>query len=173
MKVHRRKFLWMSGGALGGLSLARCGSPELTPDLGEFRALECPRLKVAQVQDLEAGQLFDFDYPETGVECFIAKLEVPAEAGVGPDSDIVAYCYRCTHMGCSLRDAYDHQNKVMGPCSCHFTTFSLAHKGLVVLGQATQDLVRVELVIEDGWIVATGMQDVVYGELLPRCEALA
>ena len=164
----RRRFLLIGGGALGSLALVRCTGP-LVPDLDSIRPIACPRVPIGSLSDLAVGVPFDFDYPEAGVECFAVKLGNAAQEGVGPDTDVVAYSYLCTHMGCSLRDTYDHDHAVLGPCPCHFSTFSLAHEGMVVLGQATQNLVRIELEVADGELFATGLAGVIYGEVENRC----
>lgn len=168
LRTTRRRFLLVGGSVLGGLALVRCTGP-LVPDLSDLRPIACPRVPLASLTDLTVGVPFDFDYPEAGVECFAVKLGASAQSGVGPDGDIVAFSYLCTHMGCSLRDTYDHEHAVLGPCSCHFSTFSLAHDGMVVLGQATQSLVRIELEVEADQLIATGLVGVIYGEIEDRC----
>ena len=162
--------MFIAGGSLGSMLLVRCTNPGAEPpDLSEFRPVECPRVPIGVLGDLAEGVPFDFEYPEAGVECFAVKLGRGAQDGIGPEEDVVAYSYLCTHMGCSLRETYNHEHAVLGPCACHFSTFSLAHRGMVVLGQATQNLVRVQLETEDGMLYATGFEGVLYGELGNRC----
>ena len=172
-KRTRREFLLTSSGALGGLLLIRCSSSDRARrddfDPSDFRELGCPDVEIARVADLEEGVPLDFEYPEEGLDCFAVKLGAEAEGGVGPDADIVAFSYLCTHMGCSLKDGYDHAHKILGPCRCHFTTFSLRQRGVVVLGQATENLVQVELAVEGDALRATKLRGVLYGELDNRC----
>ncbi|HJN93471.1 MAG TPA: arsenite oxidase small subunit AoxA, partial [Dehalococcoidia bacterium] len=46
---------------------------------------------------------------------------------------------------------------------CHFTTFDLTHRGMVVLGQATENLPQVVLEIDGDDIVAVGVNGIIYG----------
>ncbi len=48
----------------------------------------------------------------------------------------------------------------MGPCGCHFTTFDLTHRGMVVIGQATENLPQVTLAIEGDDM---GVLGIIYG----------
>ena len=81
------------------------------------------------------------------------------------DSDVVAFSDICTHMGCPLGASYNGQHKMLGPCPCHFTTFDLTRRGLVVIGQATDDLPQIQLTVDDatGDIFATGVMGLSYG----------
>jgi len=140
---------------------------DCNPD--DFEEIGCPDVEIAKLSDLVEGVPVDFDYPVEGLECFLVKLGDAAEGGVGPNQDVVAFSYICTHMGCSLKGNYNHDHKLLGPCRCHFTTFSLRRNGGVILGQATQDLVRVELSIDGDNVIATGLSGVLYGEIDNRC----
>jgi len=104
-----------------------------------------------------------FTYPAEGQSNFLLKLGAPAQGGVGQDGDIVAFSYLCTHMGCPLIGQYNDEHKIMGPCPCHFTTFDLRQNGMVVLGQATQNLPQIALDVEDGEVYATGVTGLFYG----------
>ena len=55
------------------------------------------------------------------------------------------------------------EHKILGPCPCHFTTFDLRNNGMVVLGQATQNLPQVTLAVEGDDIYATGLMGLIYG----------
>ncbi len=122
-----------------------------------------PRQRIARLSDLKQGEPVDFEYPLQGQQNLLVNLGEPAQGGVGPDSDIVAFSSICTHMGCPLTGQYKDEHKILGPCPCHFTTFDLRHNGMVVLGQATQNLPQITLAVEDGDIYATGMMGLVYG----------
>ena len=166
----RRQFMFRSAAGLGGLLLIHCTDPVDDWDIDDFVEVGCPPIEVAKLDDLTEGVPLDFDYPVAGLECFLVKLGEPADQGIGPDGDIVAFSYLCTHMGCSLKERYNHEHKVLGPCHCHFTTFSLRKRGLVVVGQATQNLVQVQVHLEGDAIIATGLEGLIYGELANRCK---
>ena len=122
-----------------------------------------PRQRIASVSNLKQGEPVDFEYPLQGQQNFLVKLGVPAQGGSGPDGDIVSFSYRCTHMGCPLVGLYKDEHKILGPCTCHFTTFDLTKNGMVVLGQATQNLTQITLAIEDDDVYATGTMGLIYG----------
>ena len=122
-----------------------------------------PRQRIASLSELKQGEPIDFIYPLQGQQSFVVKLGVPAHGGVGPDGDIVAFSYLCAHMGCPLIGQYKDEHKILGPCPCHFTTYDLRNTGMVVLGQATQNLAQISLAIEDDDIYATGTMGLIYG----------
>lgn len=119
-------------------------------------------MKIADLATLEVGNPVPFEYPLEGQSNLLVKLGSDAIGGVGPDGDIVAFSNICTHMGCVLTEFRSDHN-VLGPCPCHFTTFDLAHGGMVGLGQATQNLPQVVLEVEDDDVYATGVLRLVYG----------
>lgn len=121
-----------------------------------------PRLEVARLGDLQEAVPINFDYPLEGQGSVLVKTGRPAVGGVGPEEDIVAFSRICTHMGCELTE-YQAEHGVLGPCSCHFSTFDLIHNAQVTLGQATQNLPQVLLQIEDDKVYATGVIRLVYG----------
>lgn len=122
-----------------------------------------PRRLIASLSGLKAGEPIDFDYPLEGQQNFLIKLGDPAAGGLGPDGDVVAFSYLCTHMGCPLVGLYKDQHKVLGPCTCHYSTFDLRNHGMVVLGQATQNLPQVTLALDGDGIYATGIMGLIYG----------
>ena len=121
-----------------------------------------PRMKVASLSSLDTGDPVFFDYPLEGQSNLVVKMGEPATGGVGPDDDVVAYSNLCTHMGCPITD-YEPDHRLLGPCPCHFTTFDLSRDAQVTLGQATQNLPRVLLEVEDDDVYATGVLRLVYG----------
>ncbi len=122
-----------------------------------------PRQRIASLADLRQGEPLDFDYPLQGQQSFVVKLGERALGGVGEDEDIVAFSYLCTHMGCPLVGLYKDEHKILGPCACHFTTFDLTKNGMVVLGQATQNLPQITLAVEGDDLYATGVMGLIYG----------
>ena len=160
--VSRRGFLIATAGVgagAAGVLIVGCGE-DGEPDV-VFLSYE--RKRLAAVSDLAAGEPLTFDYPGEGQKNFLIKLDAAAQGGVGPGGDIVAFSYLCTHMGCPLVGQYNDEHKIMGPCPCHFSTFDLRQNGMVVLGQATQNLPQITLDVEDGEIYATGMAGLIYG----------
>jgi arsenite oxidase small subunit len=161
VKVSRRSFLIATAGAGAGAAVLIVGCGEDgEPDVV---SLSYTRTRLAALDDLSPGEPFTFAYPGEGQSNFLLKLGAPAVGGVGPDEDIVAFSYLCTHMGCPLIGVYNDEHKIMGPCPCHFTTFDLRQNGMVVLGQATQNLPQIALDIEDGDVYATGVAGLFYG----------
>jgi arsenite oxidase small subunit len=122
-----------------------------------------PRQRIGSLSALKQGQPLDFEFPLQGQPNFLVKLGEPAKGGVGPDGDIVAFSYLCAHMGCPLIGQYKDEHKILGPCTCHFTTYDLRNNGMVVLGQATQSLAQISLAVEDDDVYATGVIGLVYG----------
>ncbi len=165
----RRQFVFVSLSGAASIYLLGCDD-EASPtghgakcDLEQFIEDPCPPQLIARLGELSAGVPVGFEYPVEGSACFLVKLGEPAAGGVGPEGDVVAFSYQCTHMGCSLEGYYDDAHKALGPCRCHYTTFSLCHGGQVVLGQATQDLVQVRLEVEGEQVFARGLEGFVYG----------
>lgn len=122
-----------------------------------------PRQRIASLSELKPGEPIDFEYPWPGQQNLLFRLGAPANGGIGPDGDIVAFSALCTHMGCPLRGMYKDEHKILGPCPCHYTTFDLRNHGMVVLGQATQNLPQVTLALEGDDIYATGVMGLIYG----------
>ncbi len=148
------------GLASGGL-LARYLAPEQMPaEITSF-----PRIRVAGLSEFVENQPLEFRYPleHTHHDAFAVKLGKKGFGGVGPAEDIVAFSGTCTHMGCPLRGAYKAEHKILGPCPCHFTTFDLRRRGIVVLGQATEALPQVILETEGGIVYATAVSRLIYG----------
>ena len=94
---------------------------------------------------------------------FVVKLGDTAWDEVGPDGDIVAFNYLCSHMGGPLNGQYKHEYKMLGPCPFHFSRFDLAKNGTLILGQATQSLPQILLEVDQGEVYAVGVTGLVYG----------
>jgi arsenite oxidase small subunit len=147
----------------GAAGTAAAVMPGLVRAAAGGEAGDYPRLVVAKIGDLKDGEPVAFNYPLEKQPNMIVKLGVPAQGGVGPNRDIVAFSVLCTHMGGTLRGRYKHQFKSLGPCPFHFSTFDLTRGGAPVHASATQNLPQVTLEIDGDKIVAVGMKGLIYG----------
>jgi len=138
-------------------------TPGATPGVAPAVVTTYPRVRVASLKDLKVGDVIDFQYPTELSPASLVRLDRTAAGGVGPDEDVVAFATDCTHMGCPLRGLYKKEHAILGPCACHYTTFDLAHRGMVVIGQATESLPQIILDLEGDDIIAVGTLGIVYG----------
>lgn len=74
------------------------------------------RSMLAKASDLVEGEPVDFRYPLEEQLNFLVQLGTPANGGVGPEGDIVAFSYFCSHICCPLNGLYNRQHKMLGPC---------------------------------------------------------
>jgi len=159
------------------VSLAGCNAPATgsgedtlsesedtgTGDEPAFRLEEYPRMRIGSLDDIGEEPL-TFQYPLESQTNFVVKLGEEANGGVGPDNDIVAFTYACSHMGCSLEGTYKKDHSMLGACSCHLSRFDLTNYGMVVDGVATQSLPMITLDIdENDDVYATGVMGLLYG----------
>jgi arsenite oxidase small subunit len=172
--VDRRAFLKLSGlgtGAVLSGGAVIVGSVGRRPHGAAAQAEKVvmaypdyPDTAVAKLADLKVGEPVFFDYPQQGQRNMLVKLGRPAEEGIGPDNDVVAFSVFCAHMGAPLDNVYDHDHGVLGPCPLHFSTYDLTKSGMLIMGKATQPLPQVVLTVDDaGQITATGMYGLIYG----------
>lgn len=144
----------LGSGLLGSAAIA-CG-PQPPPEVN--------RTWVSSVDELANGDSVDFEFP-TGHDAFVVKLGEPAEGGLGPDADIVAFHKACPHMGCPIvPDSESLGQGELGPCVCHFSRFDLRMSGRQIEGRASQRLVRVTLELEEGELYATAVEGIPFGE---------
>lgn len=124
-----------------------------------------PRMKVAKLSQLKADTPVDFSYPDDGAyaESFLVKMGVPAGGGIGPDRDVVAFSYTCTHQGGGMQETYSGKTKSLGPCPLHLSTYDLRRHGILISGQAYQSLPQVLLELEGDDIYAVGIFGLIYG----------
>lgn len=120
---------------------------------------------IGNINDLELDVPVQFSYPRAAETAVLVRVGRASSGGIGAAGDVVAFSNICTHMGCPLGTIYSPEHKLLGPCLCHFTTFDLTNRGIVVIGQATEDLPQIQLELEDstGDIYATGVMGLVYG----------
>ena len=157
--MQRRELLVASAIGATAATLA----PGVTMAAADDGTSSYPRLSVIKMSELVEGEPVAFNYPLEEQPNMIVKLGTPAQGGVGPDEDIVAFSVLCTHMGGSLRGKYNHAFKSMGPCPFHFSTFDLTKSGAIVHASATQHLPQVRLQVEGDDVIAVGMDGLVYG----------
>lgn len=156
--MHRRDVL-----IAGAAGTAAALMPGMLGAATGGQEIDYPRLVVAKIGELKDGEPVAFNYPLERQPNMIVKLGAPAQGGVGPNRDIVAFSVLCTHMGGSLRGRYKHQFKSLGPCPFHFSTFDLTKSGSPVHASATQNLPQVALEMDGDKIVAVGMAGLIYG----------
>jgi arsenite oxidase small subunit len=119
--LRRRHFLLTGGITVMTILLADGVIPGQAP--AALQVATYPRKKVARLSQLTLDTPVDFAYPRDDYysASFLVKLGPPAGGGVGPDRDIVAFNYLCTHMGGPLQGQYKAQYKIIGPCPFHLS----------------------------------------------------
>ena len=160
--VNRRNFLLTGGIATTVIMVGIPGLPQAqTPAV----VATYPRKFIAKLSELVVDEPFDFEYPDEGAyaESILIKLGREAGGGLGPDKDVVAFNYTCTHQGGPLQGTYQAADKALGPCPLHLTTFDLTRHGIFISGQAYQSLPQVLLELEGDDIYAVGMFGLIYG----------
>ncbi|MEM1429853.1 MAG: arsenate reductase (azurin) small subunit [Pseudomonadota bacterium] len=158
----RRQFLLTGGIATTVVMVGIPGMPEAqTP----AAISTYPRKLIAQLSALAQDEPFDFTYPDEGfyAESLLVKLGQQAGGGIGPQNDVVAFNYTCTHQGGALQGTYQAADKALGPCPLHLTTFDLTRHGIFISGQAYQSLPQVLLELDGDDIYAVGMFGLIYG----------
>jgi arsenite oxidase small subunit len=164
--VSRRHFLKLGACVVGGACAAE--APPALTHAAEGDActtlrttLPYPRLKLGSIGPLsiEGAQLTT--YPDQASPVVLVKLGRPAVHGVGPDHDIVAFSRRCSHMGGTLDFRPD---TATFHCPLHYAMFDAQKGGLLVIGQATDNLPQLELEVDAaGDIFAVGIKGLLYG----------
>ena len=161
--MNRRTFLLTSGITTATVMIAF----HTGEGLAQVPALVAtyPKKLITKLSKLKTDEPFDFNYPDDSdySESMVVKLGREAGGGIGPDKDVVAFNYTCTHQGGPLQDTYQPDDKALGPCPLHLTTFDLTRHGLFISGQAYQSLPQVLLELEGDNIYAVGMFGLIYG----------
>ena len=93
----------------------------------------------------------------------IVRMGVEAGGGLGPNRDVVAFNYACTHQGGDLNGTYKANTKSLGACPLHLSTYDLTRYGILISGQAYQSLPQVLLELEGDKVFAVGIFGLVYG----------
>lgn len=160
--VSRRSFLIGSSAATVMVTL-NPGTPwaEQVP----AKIATYPRKLIGKLSELKPDEPVDFTYPDDGAyaESMVVKLGVRAGGGLGPEQDVVAFNYACTHQGNSLSGSYKKDTKSLGACALHLSTYDLTRHGILISGQAYQSLPQVLLELEGDEIYATGIFGLIYG----------
>lgn len=127
-----------------------------------------PRVKVAQLNDLQVGQSVAFNYPLDDEPNILVKLGVKAIGGIGVDGDIVAFSSICQHLGCiygfqttGSSPACNRSFKAdrpVGYCCCHGSVYDFTNAASVISGPSPRPQPQVKLEIDNsGNIYAVGM----------------
>jgi arsenite oxidase small subunit len=154
---------------VGGIAAVSKSITNPAPSTGGTSGSEgFPRVKVAQLTDLNVGEPITFNYPLDNEPNMLVKLGAKADGGVGPDGDIVAFSSICQHLGCiygfqntgtspSCNPSYTADRPV-GYCCCHGTVYDLLQGASVVSGPSPRPQPQVKLEVDDtGNIFAIGM----------------
>lgn len=161
--VSRRNFLISAGVTTTIMITLNPGTPQAREVPAQVT--EYPRQFVAKLSDLKPDVPFDFNYPDEGEysENMIVRMGVKAGGGIGPDQDVVAFNYACTHQGGSLFETYKADTKSLGACPLHLSTYDLTRHGILISGQAYQSLPQILLELDGDDIYATGIFGLIYG----------
>lgn len=161
--VSRRNFLIASGVTTTVMVTMNPGTPmaeDIPANITTF-----PRKFVAKLSDLNLDEPVDFTYPDEGAhaDSMIVRMGVEAGGGLGPNKDVVAFNYACTHQGNSLSGSYKKDTKSLGACALHLSTYDLTRHGILISGQAYQSLPQVLLELDGDDIYATGIFGLIFG----------
>jgi arsenite oxidase small subunit len=165
--LNRREFLMYSGTAAAAASTI---SISLFPGQAQAKArvVGYPRKLVGNLSQLKENTPVDFSYPDNGPnsQCFIVKMDgAKAGGGIGPQRDVVAFSYLCTHQGGFLNGKYQAvgEHRVLGQCPLHLSTYDLTRHGIIVSGQAYQSIPQVLLELDGDDIYAVGVMGLLFG----------
>ncbi len=162
--MSRRKFLLSSGVATATVMVTM--NPG-TAAAAKVPALVStyPRKKIAKLSALKIDQPIAFEYPDEGAfsQSMLVMLGTEAGGGIGPQKDVVAFNYFCTHQGGDLTGTYKADTKSLGACPLHLSTYDLTRHGILISGQAYQSLPQVLLELEGDDIYAVGVFGLIFG----------
>ena len=161
--VSRRKFLIGAGVTTTIMITLDAGTAQAKQVPAQIT--EYPRKLIAKLSDLQQDVPFDFNYPDEGEysENMIVKMGARAGGGIGPDQDVVAFNYACTHQGGLLNETYKADTKSLGACPLHLSTYDLTRHGILISGQAYQSLPQILLELDGDDIYATGIFGLIFG----------
>ncbi|MBI4641964.1 MAG: arsenate reductase (azurin) small subunit [Candidatus Tectomicrobia bacterium] len=161
--ITRRTLLKGSGAAL--MATIFLTIPGFKGKTVAAQVMYYPRKKIGQLSKLRANEPLFFHYPDEGSSSvsILVKLGEPAGGGIGSDQDVVAFNTLCPHMGGPLAGMYQKDDKALGPCPFHQSTFDLTRHGMIISGHATESIPQVLLELEKDDIYAVGMIGLIYG----------
>jgi len=162
--VSRREFLMTSGIATATIMITMNAGSAFASQV-PAQVATYPRKLITKLSMLKEDEPFDFSYPDEGAysESMIVKMGTPAGGGIGPDRDVAAFNYACTHQGGSMEGSYKGDTKSLGACPLHLSTYDLTRHGILISGQAYQSLPQVLLELDGDNIYAVGIFGLVYG----------
>jgi len=168
--MNRRQFLLFSSATAAAASTTTI---TLFPGTAEAKQLKArvvgyPRKFLAKLSELQDHQPINFNYPDDGKNayCMLVKMgNVKAGGGIGPQRDVVAFTYMCTHQGGPLQGSYKatDEHRTLGPCPFHLSLYDLRRHGIIVSGQAYQSLPQILLELDGDDIYAVGMMGLLFG----------
>jgi len=156
----RREFIVAGAAGAAGLVAAQALPGRAQAATESADAAAYPVVEIAPLADLAPGATLDFSYPDDDSPALLIRMPEPADGGIGPEGDIVAYSILCTHKGCPVSYKAAHKMLI---CPCHWSTFDPAKAGALVIGQASQGLPRIQLRIADDKVQAVGVDGLIYG----------
>ncbi len=135
-------------------------------------ALVWPKVKVANIKNLQPMVPVTFYYPLQNTPNFLVKFDssFKPDFGIGPDKDIVAFSGICQHLGCYYGflspgssppcNSNFKASTPQGYCCCHGSQYDFLHNAQVISGPAPRAVPRVDLIYDDatGDISAVSMQ---------------
>jgi arsenite oxidase small subunit len=139
------------------------------PPQGATGPLAWPVVKIANASSLDPTKPLRFNYPLVDTPSVLVKVGAPAENGVGPDSDIVAFSDYCQHLGCVYAalpagasppcNSSFSAPSPQGYCCCHGGQYDFANSGKVIGGPPPRPVPQVTLRYDGttGDIFAVGM----------------
>ncbi len=163
--LSRRQFLWAGALSVTATTVSMSFGSAVAKTLIPAQEARYPRLALMKIDDLKTDQPFYFNYPDQGQNsnCMLVKLGTQAGGGIGSQQDIVAFSVLCTHQGMPLIGAYRAQEKALGACPAHLSTYDLTRHGIVISGQAYQSLPQVLLKQHNNRLYAVGLRGLIFG----------
>lgn len=104
-----------------------------------------PKQAIAKASEIPVGSVKLFRYPNANDPCIMVRTT---------EDTFVAYSQKCTHLSCPV---YFSATSGRLECPCHEGSFSVA-TGEVIKGPPPRPLPRVTLEMQDGMLIATGIQ---------------
>jgi len=168
--LNRRQFLMAGSAAAVTASTVSISLFPGTAQAVQTKAsvLGYPRQLIGHLSKLKDHAPVDFNYPDDGPnsQAMLVKMGgVKAGGGIGPDRDVVAFSYLCTHQGGPMQGQYKavDDQRVLGQCPLHLSLYDLRRHGIIVSGQAYQSLPQVLLELDGDEIYAVGVMGLLYG----------